>query len=452
MPFFERLALRRKALLVLSVILVAHSLLSLLVLYAVLAGFPKNLVLSWPPASVGVLYLAVLCALAVAAVLVASRAMERLTRPVVELTRLADQISTGDLQVQFRFGRPVRCWEIKGCQESTCRAFGNTELQCWYVDGTPCHGVEPRFPAKLAQCRRCEVYQAHRGDEIVQLADSFQHMTQRLRESQDQLLRSERLAAIGEAAAMVSHSTKNILDGLMGGVYVYRSGRRRNDEQMKTKGWEMLERNLGAISELVLNLLNFSRARDPVLEPCDAERMVADVLSLHAERAERQGALLEARCQPGIGRVWVDVHSLFNSLVNLVTNALDALPAGRPGRVALGVEVVGDRLVFSVSDDGIGIAPELRPRLFAGMFSTKGSKGTGLGLLSVQKAAREHRGTVEFESEPGQGAVFRIDLPLRTEAVVPPSRSLPQGEAGDPGAPLPADSAAPARLSNASLG
>jgi signal transduction histidine kinase len=258
-------------------------------------------------------------------------------------------------------------------------------------------------------------------------------MTKRLRDSQAELLRAERLAATGETVAVVSHSIKNILDSLMGGIYVYRRGRRLDDEKLRRTGWDMVERNLGAISELVRNLLDFSRVRQPFLEPCDPARMLAEVVELHRERAEAAQVDLGVRCSDGLGRVYVDVHAMFHSLVNLVSNALDAVPPDRPGKVELAVSQDGDRLVFSVSDNGKGMSPEVQAKLFKGMFSTKGSKGTGLGLLAVQKAVREHAGTMEVTSEPGAGTTFRISLPLVT--ALPKNGMLAaspdEGQAGD---------------------
>jgi len=416
MPFFRTLTLQQKIILIVLVILAAHSLLGFLALHGILSklartGEPGG---HWLAATVETIYVVVLGALTVVAWLVMRRLIGRLTRPVVELTHLADDISTGNLKVEFHFGRHVKCWEIKGCHETSCPAYGSAAVQCWYVDGTPCKGVEPRFPQKLIQCRACEVYQAHRGDEIVQLADAFQHMTKRLLDSQAELLRAERLAATGETVAMVSHSIKNILDSLMGGIYVYLRGRRLSDEKSKATGWDMVERNLGAISELVRNLLDFSKARQPFFEPCDPARMVADVVQLHKERADAAKVDLKARCDDALGRVYLDVHAVFHGLVNLVTNALEALPRDRPGRIEVTASREGERMVFSVSDNGVGMSPEVQARLFKGMFSTKGSKGTGLGLLSVQKVVREHGGTMEVASKPGEGATFRIALPLVT--------------------------------------
>ncbi len=369
-------------------------------------------------------YLAILVVLGVVTALVAWRLAKRLTRPLRELTRLADEISVGNLDVPIRFGTHVRCWEIKDCARTDCRAYGSDSVQCWYVDGTPCEGVEPRFPDKLAQCRECEVYLAHRGDEVVQLADAFQHMASSLRESRERLLQSERLAAVGETVAAISHSIKNILDGLRGGIYIARRGRRLQDIEMTAQGREMVDRNLAAVSELVMNLVDFAHPREPALEPCRPSRIVEEVLILHRERAEAAGVVLTSQVSEDVQVVHLDEHRVFHALVNLVTNALDALAergatAGPPGLVEVHVFPDGPWLVWTVRDNGPGIPLDVRRRLFQGLVTTKGSRGTGLGLLSVQKVAREHGGSVRLESEPGRGTTVSLVLPLRQGASPP---------------------------------
>ena len=112
------------------------------------------------------------------------------TQPLSMLTRLADAISSG--KPGFEFGRTVKCWEIEKCTKTDCPAHGNTEIMCWYVDGTLCK-AQPSgsFPEKLNVCRECQVYKDHVGDEMVQLADSFKHMLYRLKGSKEELRLSE---------------------------------------------------------------------------------------------------------------------------------------------------------------------------------------------------------------------------------------------------------------------
>ncbi len=417
LPFFRRLSFERKILLVVVTTLTAYAILALLALHLILWSSASSDVASWErvAGSAELLFVPVLTILVGVATLTSHRVSHSITRPIVKLITIADEISVGKTAAEFPFGQHVKCWEIKGCRQTSCAAYGHSDVQCWYVDGTPCPDCEPRFPEKLARCRNCEVYQRHRGDEIVQLADAFQHMTYQLRASQAELLRAERLAATGETVAMISHSIRNILDGLMGGVYVFKRGKRTGDEEAQATGWDMVERNLGAISELVTNLLNYAKDRQPFLEPCDLNRMARDVVQMTSERAERINACVVAVEDQRASCVYLDAYAVLHSLVNLVTNALDALARNRPGRVVIAVSCEGDEVIISVSDNGVGITPEVQARLFKGLFSTKGSKGTGLGLLSVQKVVREHGGRLELSSEPGKGTVFRMVLPLVTE-------------------------------------
>ena len=114
-----------------------------------------------------------------------------ITRPLSVLTRLADEISRGN--PGFEFGRQVKCWEIEHCEKVDCPAHYNREIMCWYVDKTLCKAQPSgNFPAKLDECRKCKVYRAHVGDEMVQLADSFKHMLYRLKGSREELRESEK--------------------------------------------------------------------------------------------------------------------------------------------------------------------------------------------------------------------------------------------------------------------
>ena len=113
-----------------------------------------------------------------------------ITQPLVTLTDLADEISRGN--PGFEFGRRLKCWEVEKCDKTDCPAYGDPETLCWYQDGTLCHGQPSgKFPEKLDECRKCRVYKTHVGDEMVQLADSFKHMLDKLKVSKEELRRSE---------------------------------------------------------------------------------------------------------------------------------------------------------------------------------------------------------------------------------------------------------------------
>lgn len=113
-----------------------------------------------------------------------------ITRPLAQLNRLAYEISRGNLNVSFDFRKKVKCCEILECDKIDCPAHGKDNVPCWYIEGTLCKGVSiGEFPEKLEDCRKCRVYKLHSGDEIVQLADGFSHMTSVLKASRDELRR-----------------------------------------------------------------------------------------------------------------------------------------------------------------------------------------------------------------------------------------------------------------------
>ena len=114
------------------------------------------------------------------------------TRPITLLTKVAGEISLGNLDTSIRLGDREPCWEVRQCGKTRCPAYGRELLRCWFVDETCCMtGESVRFPDKIQECRTCVVYRNQMGDEIVQLADAFNHMTQRLKESEQELRNSE---------------------------------------------------------------------------------------------------------------------------------------------------------------------------------------------------------------------------------------------------------------------
>ena len=485
------------------------------------------------------MFLGVLAGLTLLGMVAAQRYFRFMTRPIQEFTHLADEVSVGNLDVNFEFGRPVRCWEIKNCNQTSCAAHQDTSLQCWYVDGTPCEGYESRFPQKLVGCRTCEVYQAHKGDEIVQLADSFHHMTHVLRVSRDDLVRSDhfqrmliqnslggvvatdeegvvrifnrvarkltgyqetevvgklswtelfvdevsetvdrpsildgsrpfgfyrletsifdragkrvdilasaiplldgeaeigkvfffqdmrdikalreelvgsaRMAATGQTVASISHSIKNILEGLRGGAYIYNRGRRLEDVDIRAEGWEMVERNIHVISSLVADLLNYAKDRVPELAHHDPGELVADVEMTMRVKAEKGGVDVITRLDRAANPTRFDYHTMHQCLTNLVSNAIDATAGIDDAQVVISTQATDDdQLEIQVRDNGPGIAPEVVDKMFTAMISTKASRGTGLGLLVVHKVVAEHGGTVEVVPTRERGTIFSIKLP-----------------------------------------
>ncbi|MBW1980668.1 MAG: response regulator [Deltaproteobacteria bacterium] len=235
---------------------------------------------------------------------------------------------------------------------------------------------------------------------------------------QAQLIQTERLAATGETVASLAHAIKNIVGGLKGGMFVVNKGFEGNNQQYLRQGWDMVQRNIGKISTLAMDLLTYCKDRRPEFTLTEAAQVVAEVAELLKPRADEFGVKLIIESTGDQQPVAMDANGIHQSLVNLVNNAIDAcrpeVCGHRHGKVVLRTcRQPGWAVCFEVEDNGCGIAEEDKSKLFTTFFSTKGAEGTGLGLLNVQKIVDEHGGRVEVESRVGRGSLFRILLPER---------------------------------------
>jgi len=227
---------------------------------------------------------------------------------------------------------------------------------------------------------------------------------------------AERMAAIGKTVAGLAHYIKNVLNGLKGGGYVINSALRQEDIPLVARGWGMVERNIEQISHIVMDMLTYSTDRSPQYEPVDPNELAGEVLDLVTERAKLANVRLESDLEPEPDPVPMDRTGMHRALLNLVSNAIDACTlegiVDSNGRVHLRVDrPAGWGVRFTVSDNGTGIEQTTRQRLFRDFYTTKGYKGTGLGLPVTQKIVHEHGGRLDYETEPGRGSTFTILLP-----------------------------------------
>jgi PAS domain S-box-containing protein len=226
-------------------------------------------------------------------------------------------------------------------------------------------------------------------------------------------MEAERLAAVGQTVAGLAHGIKNILTGLEGGMYVTSSGLKRNDEGRVRQGWEMLERNMGRISDLARSLLAFSRGEALNCRETSPADVVIDVVDLYREGARQQGIKLSADVNDGVAAAWMDPEALHSCLANLVSNAVDAcLVSGHSDcHVQVRVRERDSVLVFEVADTGCGMDYEVKQKAFTSFFTTKERGGTGLGLLLTRKIVQQHGGSIVLETEQDEGTTFRLEFP-----------------------------------------
>jgi signal transduction histidine kinase len=228
------------------------------------------------------------------------------------------------------------------------------------------------------------------------------------------LVQAERLAAVGQTIAALSHHIKNILQGLRSGTEILNVGLRDKDDALLHQAWKLIDKNQARIYDLVLDMLSFSKEREPTLEPTDLNSLVGDVVEMTKSRAEEIGATVTVN-RGELPTVQTDAVGIHRAVLNLMSNALDAV-TGRPNpSVTISTSCKHGSAQVVVRDNGVGISSEQMPDLFKPFISSKGSRGTGLGLAVSRKIVREHGGDITVESEPGVGSTFNLRLPMRAE-------------------------------------
>jgi signal transduction histidine kinase len=237
---------------------------------------------------------------------------------------------------------------------------------------------------------------------------------------QNQLIQSERLAAIGQASASIIHSIKNILNSLKGGSYMIKTGLGKNDLELAREGWGVAQTGIDRISELAKDMLDFTKTQKSSIEPGSINDVVAEVCLAMTKTPEAQNVVdLTWDLDEGIPPVIIDRKAIFNAVMNLISNAIDACidheyESGDHQwvKVRTYLETDNGHVCIEVKDNGGGISGELKERIFSPFFSTKSNKGTGLGLAITMKIIREHDGTLLLDTLPGQGSTFTIKLPV----------------------------------------
>lgn len=225
-------------------------------------------------------------------------------------------------------------------------------------------------------------------------------------------VRTERLAAAGEAVAYLSHYIRNILQGMQSGVEVVEMGIKNNRSELLTHGWSLMRRNIDRIFVLTMNMLTFSKEREPRIEMTPINRVVEDVVSLSKGRAEEKGVALLTDLDD-MPPVPVDPDGLHQVVNNILLNAIEACP-DQGGRVFLATEYQArdGKVIVSIADNGHGIPADQMGHIFDAFHSSKGQGGTGLGLAAAKKIVNELHGTIEVESNVGEGTTFSVSLPV----------------------------------------
>lgn len=252
-------------------------------------------------------------------------------------------------------------------------------------------------------------------------------------------LHTERLAVIGETVASLSHSIKNILQGLRGGADVVEMGLKKDDLKIAKGGWGILKRNLDRIMGLTLNMLAFSRQQNIEIELTKLGPLIEECAELLEGLCQTRQVPLIVDVDSDIPPVPVDPNLIHQALMNLMTNAVEAVepktgavtvrvdyhPKGRPNadgsRKPKPKGSSGAEVEISIIDNGPGIPEDRREWIFEPFNTTKGMRGTGLGLAVTKRIVEDHQGSITALETKGGGATMRILLPADPAQLIDPS-------------------------------
>ncbi len=243
------------------------------------------------------------------------------------------------------------------------------------------------------------------------------------------MVKAEQLAAVGQTIASLSHHIKNILQGVRGGSYLIEMGLKDHAKATSNdninveaaqkavsnmrKGWGIVERNQERISALVMDMLTFSKEREPVPEPSNLNEVTTEVVELMRTRAAEDEVELIWLPAPTMPTLMFDPEAMHRAILNIVTNAIDACHDRDGGHVEVLTQYSHEERMARVQivDNGSGIEKEDMEKIFSVFVSYKGGRGTGLGLPVSQKILQEHGGKIRVESQIGQGSRFTLEFP-----------------------------------------
>ena len=250
--------------------------------------------------------------------------------------------------------------------------------------------------------------------------DKVSQSMEQLLQTQEKLVLSERFAAIGEAAAHLSHEIKNPL--LLMGGFAQQVRRTLSEDDPRVEKLGIIAGEAKRLEHLLVEVRDFTRPPRPSLTETTLNELVRQVVDLFQEQATTQGVTARLALDPELPACLVDPNQIKQVLINLTKNALEAMPDG--GELFISTGQDADFVRIEIKDTGRGIPEEIMKKLFHPFFSTK-AKGTGLGLAVSYKLVQDHGGEITVWSAPDQGARFTVRLPLSGPAQTPPDLTSP---------------------------
>jgi len=375
-----------------------------------------------------------------------------ITQPILKVTEFADEVSRGRLNAKLDLGKKVKCWEVERCDKIYCPAHRETDVMCWYIDNTYRKGESSgKFPEKLENCRKCTVYKAHVGDEIVRLGNSLVHMLNNMREMYEKISsfskdlelqvakRTEELeqktAELEQAnielkkldelrstfLANMSHELRTPLNSIIGYTDLLLDRVDGDITEEQDKSLTKVHNNAKNLLTLINDILDMSRIESGRVEldlrAVDLQDIIQKAVYALEPLINKKGLIIDIDFDERLPLAYADLDRVRQVVTNLLHNAIKFTSEGRitlsvrPSQTPKFVEVC-------ISDTGMGIREEDLNNLFD-MFrpldisATRPYGGAGLGLSICKGLVEMQGGNIWAESKYGEGSKFYFTLPAK---------------------------------------
>ncbi|SDB37547.1 PAS domain S-box-containing protein [Desulfonatronum thiosulfatophilum] len=320
---------------------------------------------------------------------------------------------------EFSDGEGLRCYSAKQDREAPC---DDCLLEKTLQDGQS-HQMETVITTRDGAKKNVLVTSSpirNVAGEIHQVMEMYTDITE-IRRLQDHL------TSLGLMLGSMSHGVKGMLTALDGGIYRLESGLRNNHVTQIQDALNTLKSTIGRVKKLVLDILYYAKTREPELQQMNVAEFLEQTAILVKAKAEKEGVQFESNLPSDLDAFEIDPNALSAALVNFLENAVDACEGSEREQCHVRLSASGnsDTVTITVQDNGKGMDKETRDKIFTLFFSSKGSKGTGLGLFISNQTIEKHGGTIAVQSEPGQGSTFTITLPRKQTCKILSSRKTP---------------------------
>ena len=350
------------------------------------------------------------------------------------LKKHVEEIVVGNLDHQAGPLLKRDCWEIMNCDLKKCPAYGDSRRRCWYVAGTMCAQCDhAMYPEKLQSCQTCPIYKENVGDEIQDLAETFDvmalslktHITE-IKNYQEQLIQAQKMDSIGKMAGGVAHEINTPLGIILGYAQLLQDDVDPEDDILEEL--QIIERQAKVCRKIVADLLKFSRQTKTAKREMSINNSLLETIALVEHTFSLDKVLIQANLEEEKKNIVGDPDKLKQVWLNLFNNAKDAMPGGGLILVRSRMDTEENQVVIEVADTGPGISDENMKKIFDPFFTTKSvGKGTGLGLSVSFGIIEDHGGKIWAQSplpsdlkmenvahsgQKGPGTMFVVDIPV----------------------------------------